>query len=344
MPYDRLHFRSLVTIGLLSAIAPMTLPTSAQADDRAAARALFDEGRRLMKGGKVAEACAKFEAASHLTQTTGVRLNLAVCWTKQGRTASAWGMYDEARALAERNGEAAAIELADKGKAELGPKLSKLVVTVASGTPGIEVTRDGEPVSAGAFGMGVPVDPGEHRIEAHAAGHKAWSSQVTVAGEGTQVTVAVPALESDAPAAVAVMPVPATAGGPAAHTDVTEDTRIRSSNGSTQRTIGLVTAGAGIVALGVGAYFGIKTASEKSDYQGHEVNGRCIDLTCQTDSHNAASDGNVSTVLVIAGAAVVAAGAVVWLTAPKAHEQGVTAKIAPAVGPRTAGLTLQGSF
>ena len=342
MPYDRLPFRSLVTIGLLSAIAPMAFPTAAHADDRAAARALFDEGRRLMKGGKVAEACAKFEAASHLTQTTGVRLNLAVCWAKQGRTASAWGMYDEARALAERNGEAAAIELADKGKAELGPKLSKLVVTVASGTPGIEVTRDGEAVTAGAFGMGVPVDPGEHRIEAHAPGRKAWSSQVTVAGEGTQVTVAVPALESDAPAAIAVTPVPS---APASHAEVTEDSRVRSSNGSAQRTIGLVTAGAGIVALGVGAYFGIKTASEKNDYQGHEVNGHCIDLTCQTDSHNAASDGDVSTVLVIAGAAVVAAGAVIWLTAPKAQEHAVvTAKIAPAVGPRTAELSLQGSF
>ncbi|HEY2516138.1 MAG TPA: hypothetical protein VGI39_34945, partial [Polyangiaceae bacterium] len=172
MPYDRPHFRSFVS--LLLALAPMAFPSVAHADDRAAARTMFDEGRRLMKAGKVAEACAKFEASSHLTQTAGVRLNLAVCWAKQGRTASAWGMYDEARALAERSGDTAAIEVADKGKAELGPKLSKLVVTVATGTPGIEVTRDGEPVPAGAYGMGVPVDPGEHRIEAHAAGRKAW--------------------------------------------------------------------------------------------------------------------------------------------------------------------------
>ncbi len=299
----------------------------------------------------MSEACAKFEAASHLTTTAGVRLNLAGCWAKMGRTASAWGMYDEARALADRSGDAAAAELAQRGKAELEPKLSRLVVSVApANAAGLTVTRDGEPVFSGAWGVGVPVDPGDHDVAARAPGHKDWSSKVSVNGEGAQVTVTVPVLdagEARTPVAAAATPRQRRSRPEPGHgrrRDRRDGPASSSSRGSTQRIVGIVTGGVGLVALGIGAYFGVKTASDKSDYQGNEVNGKCINLACQTQSQDAVSAGNVSTVFVIAGAALVAGGVVVWLTAPKAHESGVRAHLAPTVTMRTRGCRSKGSW
>jgi hypothetical protein len=341
------HLPATLAIFATLALAGSTV----RADDRAAARALFEEGRRLMKAGDVADACPKFEAAAHLTQTSGVRLNLAVCWEKLGRTASAWAMYDEARVIAERSGDASQLDLALKGKAALEPKLSRILVSVpaASLARDLQVTRDGEPVLSGAWGVGVPVDPGPHQIAASAPGRKAWSTKIDVAAGAATLTVMVPVLEPEAPKVAALPPpeprAPVTTGQPATQPPAPVDTQSTSgSSGSTQRLIGAVAAGVGVVGLGVGSYFGIKTASDKSTYQAHEANGQCIDLTCQTVSHNAASEGNISTVLFIAGGVVLAGGAVLWLTAPRAHEGAVTAKIVPAVGTRTAGLSLEGSW
>jgi hypothetical protein len=332
------------------------IPSSAHADDRAAARPLFDEGKRLMKEGKTAEACTKFEAASHFTTTAGVRLNLAGCWAKLGRTASAWGMYDEARALAERGGDTAAAELAQKGKAELEPKLSRLIVNVApANAAGLTVARDGEAVFSGAWGVGVPVDPGDHEITAHAPGRKDWSSKVTVAGEAASVSVTVPVLEPVKTEAVATQgpsgPEPATT----ALQPSTESPASSSNRGSTQRVIGLVTGGVGIVALGVGAGFVGKTISDKNSYEGNELpNGQCKNLACQTQSQSATSSGNIATAFVVGGAVLVAGGLVVWLTAPRSHEgtratheeQGTRfqARLAPTAGFRGAGLALEGSW
>lgn len=299
-----------------------------------------------MKAGKVAEACDKFEAASHFTSTAGVRLNLASCWAKLGRTASAWGMYDEAHSIAERGGDTGAADLAQRAKAELEPKLSRLVIAVAdANVAGLHVTRDGESVFSGAWGVGVAVDPGEHEVTAQAPGRRAWSVKAKVTGEGTSVTVTIPSLEAERPQAVSALdPAAAPAAPPPAV--VSETSPAPSHAGSTQRTIGLITGAAGIVVVGVGAYFGITAASDKSGYQAHEANGRCADPTCQTDSQNAVSAGNLSTAFVAIGAAVVVGGAVVWLTAPKPHPErsAMTARIVPSVTPRLAGLSLEGSW
>src|SRR3954465_9465866 len=68
--------------------------------NRAAAEALFNQGRDLMTAGKFVEACPKFEASQQLDPGLGTMLNLAECYEKTGRTASAWAEYREAIPLA----------------------------------------------------------------------------------------------------------------------------------------------------------------------------------------------------------------------------------------------------
>src|SRR5262245_41405440 len=63
---------------------------------QAAARALFNEARDLLKSGRYGEACAKLEGAKGLYTSAGILLNLGDCYEKIGRTASAWTEFGEA--------------------------------------------------------------------------------------------------------------------------------------------------------------------------------------------------------------------------------------------------------
>ena len=71
-----------------------------QAEDKAAAQVLFDEGRTLMDAERYGEACPKFAESLRLDAALGTQLNLARCYQLVGKTASAWILYLEAAALA----------------------------------------------------------------------------------------------------------------------------------------------------------------------------------------------------------------------------------------------------
>ena len=306
----------------------------ARADDRASARALFDEGRQLMADGNIASACAKFEAASRLTTTAGVRLNLAGCWSKLGRTASAWAMYDEARALAERSGDAAAADLAQKGKAELEPRLSRLIITVANANAvGLVVQRDGEQVFSGAWGVGLPVDPGEHEITAHAPGRKDWSAKVTILGEGATGSVMVPVLAAEGNAA-AVAPIEV-ANAPAIG---------RSGIGALQVT-GIVAGGVGVVALGTATAFGFLSGSALSDQQNAcGSTATCPNRAQALDHLGYTTDRAVETAGFIAGGVFVAAGVAHFVVGSRKDAPQTGLVVLPEIARGTAGVTFQGRF
>jgi serine/threonine-protein kinase len=330
------------SLPLLSAIVivAVLVPSEARADDRAIAEQAFQEGRALMAAGDLAQACPKFAAAAQLSQTAGVRLNLAECYAKLGKTASAWVKADEARAIAERAGDSAAAALAHDQMAALEPNLSYLTIIVAktAASKGMQVTLDGEKT---AWGMAYPIDPGEHEVRASAPGRKSWSTKATVTWTGGRSSVSVPALEAEdmvaAPAPLASQP-----SRPQGATDVA--TSGSGWSRSTAHTLAFVSGGAAIVALGIGTGLGVDAISKKSQYQQHQVNGRCSDEQCVTLSTEAVSAAAGSTVSFVLGAALVAAGAVLWFTAPGGDAEGRKVAIVPMAGPRNVGAGLTGSW
>src|SRR5262245_35016638 len=129
--------RATVCAVVISLVAPSTI-ARAQSSSSAivAAEALFGQGRDLMAQGKYADACPKFADSQKLDPKSSTLLNLANCYEKAGRTATAWATYREAAALAKQEGQAEYVATAVKRADALFPKLSKMVVKVTTPVEG----------------------------------------------------------------------------------------------------------------------------------------------------------------------------------------------------------------
>ena len=305
--------------------------------NRAAAEALFNQGRDLMNAGKFTEACPKFEASQQLDPGLGTMLNLAECYEKTGRTASAWAEYREAIPLARAAGSKARQDLATERAQALQDRLSTLTIRAISGedtNAHLEVRRDGVALQEAELGSPIPVDPGEHVIEAAAPGKQPWSSKIQVGADAAKVQVEIPKLEpADGGAPATATPVTAGATTPTTN----EPPSDKPTSGSAQRTTGLVLGGVGIVGLGLGTFFGLQASSKWSD-----AKDACKDFPYDCSSAakdkqaDARSAATVSNIGFIAGGALLAAGAVLYFTAPKKQS------VALGIGPGSA--FVRGSF
>jgi hypothetical protein len=117
----------------------------------------------------------------------------------------------------------------------------------------------------------------------------------------------------------------------------------RATSQSALRPIGLVTAGLGIVGLGVGSFFGLQAMGKKSD-AGCTADKLCPDEPAANTFRDAASAGNLSTIFFVAGGVLAAGGLTMWLVAPKPEAPTVATQAIPSVGMRTAGMALAGRW
>ncbi|MEM1033407.1 MAG: hypothetical protein AAGN82_23940 [Myxococcota bacterium] len=165
----------------------------AQTSEAALAESLFEEARERLAEGSLDAACAKFKASQELDPQLGTLLNLGQCYERQGKTASAWAVFAELSRLARRAGQARRAEYAAERVTALAPELAYLTLRHANRTPGTVVRIDGKPLSDGALGSALPLDPGPHRVEVTAPGFRAQSRTVVIAAK-TRRVVDLPAL------------------------------------------------------------------------------------------------------------------------------------------------------
>jgi hypothetical protein len=319
---------------VLAAMALAPAASAQNASDAAAAEALFNEAQRLATAGKYAEACPKFAESLRLDSGIGAMLYLADCWEKTGKTASAWAQFREAEQLASQQGDKRAVA-AHKRAAQLEPNLARLVIRVAPGVdvPGLDVKRDTTEVGRAQWGVPVPVDPGQHTVTATATGKKPQEVAVNVPAGTTPTTLDLVALQDEAAGPSAPAPAPASAPAPMPDTPPADE---GAHPGQTQRLLGLVAGGVGVVGIGIGSYFGFDTISKNN---ASNTAGNCNAATnaCSQnglDLRSAAkSSGLVSTVAFAAGAAFLAGGVVLYLTAPHA-DSAATVGFVPALDGR----------
>jgi hypothetical protein len=217
--------------------------------------------------------------------------------------------------------------------------------------PNVKLTVDGA-VAAGQLGArATPIDPGPHVFTFEAAGQPSVEKRLVVReGERDRhervvlgvPDVPVPAASAPPPASqttVAVTPVAATVT-PAPESPST------GSPGGTQRAIGLTVGGVGVAGVVIGAVFGLVANSKWSTAKTECGPGCGADSAAQKDKSDASSAATVSTVGIVAGAALVAAGVAVFLTAPSASRPATASalRIVPAPGPGGGALFVQGGF
>jgi hypothetical protein len=318
-------------IALCAALAALlrVAPASAQAEDQASARALFNEARDLMKAGHYDEACPKLEAANKLYSASGVLLNLGDCYEHLGKTASAWTEFGEAAFAAERTGRAGDRAEALRRQGAIEPRLTRLTVRVSKDAPGLVVKRDGTALDRGAWGTAIPVDPGQHEVTAEAGGFVPWSGTVSATDPGQTAGIDVPELRPAPAQAATIAPPPPHATSVAPPAVPTAATSEPPTYWTSRRVASVAVTGVGIVGMGVGGIVALAAKSKYNTALGEPGIAR------HNDSVSAGSTADVATVVVSVGAALAVGGLVFWLTAPSAQVR---------VGTNGAGLFVRGAF
>lgn len=157
----------------------------------AAAEALFTDGERLLKEGKIAEACDAFQASNRIETRAGTLINLGLCREQNKQLASAWSAFKDALS---RVKDPKKRDIAQARVTAIEPRMSYLTISVAdeSRIEGLVVTRNGQVVDSALWNRAVPIDGGTYSIGGRAPGHEEWSTSVVVPPELGKVSVEVP--------------------------------------------------------------------------------------------------------------------------------------------------------
>jgi hypothetical protein len=309
-----LFLRALGLFLLVALAAPSAL---AEPHDAAAAEALFRQGREAADAGDHAKACEKFKESNRLDPALGTVFNIADCEEKLGRLATAWQLFQEVAQRLPAGDERQGI--AKQRARALEPRLPKLAIRLAATAPaGTQVQRDDVELGAASLDTPLPVDPGPHSVTATAPDHEPRRFEVTLREAESQTIDVEP--------------------GAKRATNLVAEVTSDQAPSSSQRTVGYVLGGVGLVGLAVGTVAGVMVLERKST-----VDDNCdAAKRCNTEGFDAAESGRtlgiVTTAGLVVGALGVASGAYLILSSPK--EQGPRTALVTSASPRGAGLSL----
>jgi hypothetical protein len=257
----------------------------------------------------------------------GALLNVARCNEQAGKTATAWAEYRAAATLAAQRNEEERRRGAQELANQLEARLSRLSVEVSPQFPNVSVRVDSQQLPSVSFGIPLPMDPGEHLLEATARGYEPWVQKIPVSGEGSRTTVLVPELKERALDAAA---------------------------GRGRVIAGAVLGSLGAAALAGGAVQAVRAyqqdrALENACATPDRAGARACGSAKQSDIDRLAFTANSATVLLASGGAVATAGVALLFAgrmANAAAEEGATngLLLVPVIAPSSAGLSLIGAF
>ena len=321
-------WKRVAFVALLGCCSARLAHAETGATNKAAAEALFTQGRSFLEQGQLEQACAKFAASQALDSGFGTLMNLADCYARRGMTASAWATYKEAAALARGDGQterqASALAQATQLEATL-PKLLIHAAPESAKLPGLELRINAQSIPPAVWGTELPVDPGPLRLELSAPEHSPVVREIAVPREARVITVDLPALQR--------VPLPSTPlEAPQAKPSSAESSKSAGDPGQLQRTVSYVSLGVGVVGLAVGSVFGLRAISLNAD----------SDRECRTEKfctedgvslrNRARTAATVSTVTFVVGGAFAAAGVTLWATAPSKEAPRTALSLSPTPG------------
>jgi len=350
----------LLAIVTISASARATEPTTGE---RAIAESLYDRGRRQMDDGQVTTACETFAESQRLDPGTGTLLNLASCHEAAGKLASAWVEFREAIATLRHEKRTDRLRYALDHLAAVEPRLAYVTISVPEAAQGHApvVTLDGRILGPAAWGVAIPVDAGWHEALAQSDAGGPWRATIKIR-DGQRRRLDVPSrielagttiVDEDDGVPVTTTARAAASLEPPPSPELREGSTKSRAPSNRRRVAGLVVAGAGVLALGFGAYAG---------WRAHDLWGQ-RNLECPMDActaegvrlgSRAVSTSTVATWTIVGGVVALGAAALLllWPASP-APVGGTTARadatprmrVGGALGANGAAhLTLEGTF
>jgi hypothetical protein len=319
-------------------LVPLSVATHARAQgsDTVTAEALFQEGRDLLREGKVDAACPKLAESYRLDAATGTLIALAMCHEQEGKLASAWAEYVHAASRAKNEGRADRADGARQKAAALKPRLSTLVVEVpeaVASVPSLEIRRDGVVVGRATWNTVIPLDGGRHELEATAPGKRAFRTTIEVKRESDTARVRVPPLE-DAGGAAAATPTLVAQNQPTPPPDTASDSGSKGLGALEWAGIG--TAAAGVVAWGVGGYFLATALGEKEDSKS-DCDGNVCGDSGFAKQEDMVAHGNLATIFGIGGTVLVGVGATLYFVGSAGDDVPQTSRLGVTLSPRPGG-------
>jgi hypothetical protein len=307
------------------------LPRQAWADasDRAAAIAAFDEATALLRSGDVAGACAKYQASLTLDPQLGTLLHLGSCEEQEGRLASAWTAFRDAADWAKKVGDKR-VAVAEARAKKLEPRLSRLQLTLPEDLPAdTTIERNGTVLPPTVYRSAMPLDLGRYEITASAPGHETWQGTIELTKEGQLVSLGIPTLQKKAE------PTAAAAAASAAPPRLQEEPE---PSLFARKWPAFAAGGVAIAGGVIWSAFGIMSMQAKADAQ--EATG----LDQWQLQQKAYDRGSVATVGMIVTGVGAAAALTLWVVLPDSKTQGTgkSGSVQVGVGPNQ--LQVSGSF
>jgi hypothetical protein len=190
--------------------------------------------------------------------------------------------------------------LAHTHASALAQSVDRIVLGMAERPTDLTIAVDGTELGAGTLGTPLPLDPGRHVIEASAAGKQSRAITVSLGASGNTERIDIPDLEDIRVAPSASEP--------------------RASAGVARQSIGYVVGAAGIVILGVAAYFDAMALSKDNQSKAASA------VTGPPLYHDAQRDQAVAQIALGVGVAALGSGVILafWPPASRTAPQAAT--------------------
>jgi tetratricopeptide (TPR) repeat protein len=276
-----------------------TTARRAEAQNPAAAEALFEEARAAMAAGNYDMACARFRDSDRLDPAVGTRFNLADCEERRGRLATAWSLFRAVLAELPRDDDRNPI--AQERARALEARLPYVTLESSDRPQRPRLRIDGVELGEGSFGVPLPMDPGKHElVTVGEDGRERRREFVLAERQRVKLPVRFSSAKTESRAA-----------------------RSGADAGDGQRSAAYVAGGIGLAGIALGAVTGIITLSKK-----RTANANCSDAlhVCNRAGVEANESGHTFAALSVLGFGVGAVGlgaaTFFWLSAPSsAHGQ-----------------------
>jgi hypothetical protein len=280
-------FRSAVPAPVVCVLLASLLPARARANDArhsetwAQASKLHERAEEERRKGDFAEACRLYEESEALDPSATTQARIAECFEHDGHLLGAIDAYRVALGLVDRlepERRRRAAELFPRRIAALEPRVPKLSFTIPPDLDGMLITLDGRTLNGDELASPIRIDPGTHAVTATAASFDSARCDLEET-EGAEAEVRIEtggdpkgcrlengrwiftlhripaAANTAAPSSPSIVPEARATPVAAPTPKIPPEADAR----ATRRTLGWVLTGSGAVALGFGAYFGIRT-------------------------------------------------------------------------------------